>query len=48
MQPPASDQTTVEAEPDPLQEGVDALRDDVALLNEKVSAMMVDMMQLKR
>ena len=48
MQRPAEDQITAEAEPDPLQESLDALRDDVATLNEKVDAMIVAMMQLQR
>jgi hypothetical protein len=48
MQRPAEDQTTAEAESDPLQESLDALREDVATLNEKVDAMMVAMLQLKR
>ena len=48
MQQPVEDQTTAEAEPDPLQESLDALRDDVATLNEKVDAMMVTMLQLQR
>jgi hypothetical protein len=48
MQRPVEDQTTADADPDPLQESLDALRDDVATLNEKVDAMMVAMMQLKR
>jgi hypothetical protein len=48
MQRPVEDQATAEAESDPLQEGLDALRDDVTTLNEKVDAMMAAMMQLKR
>jgi len=48
MQQPGDDQTTAEAESDPLQESLDALREDVATLNEKVDAMMVAMLQLKR
>ena len=48
MQRPVEDQATAEAESDPLQDSLDALRDDVATLNDKVDAMMVAMMQLKR
>jgi len=48
MQRPVEDQATAEAESDPLQESLDALRDDVATLNEKVDAMMAAMLQLKR
>jgi hypothetical protein len=44
MQQPAEDQTTAEAEPDPLRGSLDALREDVAM----VDAMMVAMMQLQR
>jgi hypothetical protein len=48
MQRPVEGQTTAETESDPLQESLDALREDVATLNEKVDAMMTAMMQLKR
>ena len=48
MQRPVEDQTTAEAESDPLPESLDALRDDIAALNDKVDAMMAAMMQLKR
>jgi hypothetical protein len=46
MQQPTDDQTTAEA--DPLSGSIDDLRENVAKLNEKVDAMMVAMMQLKR
>ena len=36
MQRPDEDQTTAETESDPPQESLDALRDDVATLNEKM------------
>ena len=48
MQQPAEDQMTAEAEPDPLNGHVDELRASVASLHDKVDAMMVAMMQLKR
>jgi len=48
MQRSVEDQTTAEAESGPLQDSIDALREDVATLNEKVDAMMAAMMQLKR
>ncbi len=47
MQRP-DDETTTAAESDPLQDSLDELSDDVATLNEKVDAMMVAMLQLKR
>jgi hypothetical protein len=42
------DETTTAAAPDDLQDSLDTLRDDIATLNEKVDAVMVAMMQLKR
>ena len=45
---PADEQATTQAGPSDLQDSIDALSDDVATLNEKVDAMMLAMLQLKR
>ncbi len=42
------DEATTAAAPDDLQDSLDDLGDGIAKLNEKVDAMMVAMMQLKR
>jgi hypothetical protein len=47
MQQP-DDETTTAAAPDDLQDSLDDLSDGIAKLNEKVDAMMVAMLQLKR
>jgi hypothetical protein len=47
MQMP-DDETTTAAAPDDLQDSLDELSDGIAKLNEKVDAMMVAMLQLKR
>ena len=47
MQMP-DDETTTAAVPDDLQDSLDELSDGIARLNEKVDAMMVAMLQLKR
>jgi len=47
MQQP-DDETTTAAAPDDLQDSLDELSDGIAKINEKVDAMMVAMLQLKR
>jgi hypothetical protein len=47
MQQP-DNETTTAAAPDDLQDSLDDLSDGIAKLNEKVDAMMVAMLQLKR
>ena len=47
MQQP-DDEATTAAAPDDLQESLDELSDGIAKINEKVDAMMVAMLQLKR
>ena len=47
MQQPYDEATTAAA-PDDLQDSLDDLSDGIAKLNEKVDAMMVAMLQLKR
>jgi len=47
MQPP-DDEATTAAAPDDLQDSLDELSDGIATLNEKVDAIMVAMLQLKR
>ena len=47
MQQP-DDEATTAAAPDDLQDSLDELSDGIARLNEKVDAMMVAMLQLKR
>lgn len=48
MEQPADDQPVAEAESDPLSGSIDDLRETVAKLHEKVDAMLIAMMQLKR
>lgn len=49
LQQPQDDQVTAEAAaPDELQDSIDDLRDQVTALHEKVDAIMIAMMQLKR
>jgi hypothetical protein len=47
LQQPDEEATTATA-PDDLQDSLDDLNDGIAKLNEKVDAMMVAMLQLKR
>ena len=47
MQPP-DDEATTAAAPDDLQDSLDELSDGIATLNEKVDAIMVALLQLKR
>lgn len=42
------DKATTAAAPDDVQDSLDDLGDGIAMLNEKVDAMMVAMLQLKR
>jgi hypothetical protein len=48
LQPQADDTTVADAAPDPLQDSIDELSDEVATLHEKLDAIMLAMMQLKR
>jgi hypothetical protein len=46
--PTAEEQSTAEAEPDPLRDSIDELSDDVAKLDAKLDAIMVAMTRLAR
>jgi uncharacterized protein YlxW (UPF0749 family) len=50
QQPPPVDaqSTRQDAEPDPLQAGIEDLQDDVGLLSQKLDAILIAMAQLKR
>lgn len=48
LQPPADEQSTAEAEPDPLRDSIDELSDDVAKLDAKLDAIMIAMTRLAR
>ncbi len=45
VQPPGEDTTVATAPPDELQDGIDAIRDDLDGLSRKVDAIMVVMMR---
>jgi chromosome segregation ATPase len=48
LQQSADEQSTAEAEPDPLRDSIDELSDDVAKLDAKLDAIMIAMTRLAR